>query len=67
MATRAKPKDLEEDLPVEAVTSLGDILFLAFPKPTYDALNTEAAKRGHTIAQALEIAIDDYLKRGKDG
>jgi len=65
---KATPKDLYEDLPVEDTVGMGDILFLAFPKATYSALSDEAAKRGHTLAQALQIAIDDYLsKGGKDG
>lgn len=65
MPTRAVPQE-EEDYADEPA-SLGDILFLAFPKETYLALSNEAAKRGHTLAKALQIAIDNYLKEGKDG
>ena len=67
MPTRAVPKgDQEEDYAAEGV-SLSDVLFLAFPKATYVVLSNEAAKRGHTVAQALQIAIADYLKEGKNG
>lgn len=63
MATRAVNIDGDEHVPVEDI-GLGDILFLAFPKATYKALSDEAAKRGHTLAQALQLAIDGYLKKG---
>jgi hypothetical protein len=66
MPTRAVPLDDQEDYAAEDA-SLSDVLFLAFPKETYVALSNEAAKRGHTLAQALQIAIDNYLKEGKDG
>lgn len=66
MPTKAVPQNLEDFEPVEDA-GLSDILFLAFPKATYVALSNEAAKRGHSLARALQIAIDDYLKGGKDG
>jgi hypothetical protein len=67
MPTRAVPVDREEEDYAAEDVSLSDVLFLAFPKATYAALSNEAAKRGHTIAQALQIAIADYLKEGKNG
>ncbi len=66
MPAKAIPQDDREDYAAEDV-GLSDVLFLAFPKETYVALSNEAAKRGHTLAQALQIAIDNYLKEGKDG
>lgn len=67
MPTKAVPRgEQEEDYAVEDV-SLSDVLFLAFPKSSYVALSNEAAKRGHTVAQALQIAITNYLKEGKNG
>ena len=64
MATKAAQIDEDEHVDAESV-GLGDILFLAFPKATYQALSDEAAKRGHTLARALQLAIDGYLTKGE--
>ena len=64
MATKAAQIDEDEHVDAESV-GLGDILFLAFPKATYQALSDESAKRGHTLAQALQLAIDGYLTKGE--
>jgi len=57
-----KAQTVEGSEQASGIPGIGEILFLAFPLQTYQALSDEAAKRGHTVAEALQIAIDAYLK-----
>jgi hypothetical protein len=48
---------------VAADTSMADIYFLAVPRVTLERINGQAQKVGLTAAQAIAVALEDWLKK----
>jgi hypothetical protein len=55
------PKATQVSMPEQQVTPFQDVYLLALPMDTYRVLSDEAAKRGHTLAQAVQAAFALYL------
>jgi hypothetical protein len=47
----------------QAISGLGELVFLAVPTPLFKELSDEAANRNLTLAQLLSAAVSEYLKK----
>jgi hypothetical protein len=47
----------------EAIKMLSSVALLALPVPLMQRLSAEAARRNMRLAELLNVAVEDYLKR----